>query len=982
MNSLSLCLVMAAISLGAPDGGVRPTPPGVGRVPTPPPPDAVITSPAPETESSDGAAQEQTTPPSTGIPAAQKPTIGVPPTSRPGTQPVRPGPQPARPGTQPPGRPVNPPAATPPALPNTAPSTPPQTARDRQIAPQVPGTRPGAPGRPGSVPVTTPNGERKIPSCEEVRKNARYTVMFEKVDIEKLVQTVADATCKTFILPERVAGKISIIGPENGKGEVDADQFFAAFLAALDANNLAVYPYGRFLKIVDKTKAKQTPIPTVLDPDENFTMNEQMLTHFFKVRYVEVDKLKSVLTGLVSPGGDVIAFEPDTLIINDLGSNMHRLARIIRQLDTRSSSDEFRVIRLQYAAAQDLADKIQKLFEVKASARPGQRPGAPGSITPAATPPGVPAPGQPPTGDSAGGGPATLSQLIPDERTNKLIIVASPAAFERISALIKEIDVPIAGEGRINVYFLQNTAAEEIANTLQSLAQGTANRPRPTTPGAPPGTPPGTPQPPRPGGPTAAAELFSGEVKISADKSSNALVVIASQNDYRNLKKIIEELDLARRQVFIEAVIMEVNLNRSSEFGINLHTGFVLKTDQYGNVPGLLGTKYSKQGVPPSFSLLNLANFGGFLAGLQGPNVPELEKLGLNIPQFGVVLHALQQSSDVNVLSTPHILATDNEEAEITVGQNVPFQAGFSPANLGALGTTPGTTPTPGGLPGVTPSLLGGLGSFFAPITRQNVELKLTVKPHINKSDEVRMVINESTEEIASQDPVLGPTTSKRAAKTTVVAKDQETVVLGGIMQDRQIESVSKVPILGDIPILGHLFRETSRTKTKTNLLLFLTPYIIRDKTDFRRIFERKIQERQQFIEQFYGQVPGYEVAVDFSRKQGPIAKVNQVVERELQKVENGGPGLPGERIIRPDRLGPQPQAPPVPEATLPPEPRGDARPVERRPDAIDTAIDVREMREEPTAPERSQTTAAPDRTDDSAARQPPPDKGQGEGKP
>jgi general secretion pathway protein D len=784
---------------------------------------------------------------------------------------------------------------------------------EREIGPQK-----GRPGQQG-VPV---RGERQARSCEEIRRNGKYNIFFDKVEIEKLVQTVADATCKTFILPETVRGKISIIGPENGKGEVDADQFYAAFAAALDANNLTLYPHGRYIKIVDKTKAKQQPLPTLVEPDEGYTTNDQMVTRFFKVRYVEVDKLKGVLQGLVSqPGGEVVTFEPDTLIITEIGSNMHRLQRIIQQLDAPSSSSELRIIHLNHAAAQDVADKIQKLFEAKGQ-RPGQRPGQPpitGGVTPPAPPPGTP-PGQPtptPATQETGAstGPATLSQLLPDERTNQLIIVASPAAFDRIYSLIRAIDVPIAGEGRINVYFLQNTAAEEIANTLQALAQGSANRPR-QQPGVPAGTPqpPGTPPGGRaPGQPVTAAELFSGEVKISADKSSNALVVIASQNDYRSLKKIIDELDLARRQVFIEAVIMEVNLDRTSEFGMNLHTGFVLKTDKYGNVPGLIGTKYTKQGLPPSFSLANLASFGGFLAGLQGPNIPELEKLGLSIPQFGIVLHALQQSSDVNVLSTPHILATDNEDAEITVGQNVPFQAGFSPATLGALptsGTTPGVTPGTG-IPGGLGSSLLGLGSFFAPITRQNVELKLTVKPHINKSDDVRMVINEQTEEIASQDPVLGPTTSKRSAKTTVVAKDQETVVLGGIMQDRTIESVAKVPVLGDIPLLGHFFREQSRHKVKTNLLLFLTPYIIKDKSDFRRIFERKLKERQQFIEQFYGQVPGYEVAIDFDRKPGPIARLTQAARMEERKLENGGPGRPGERLIQPG-FQPSPGAQPI----------------------------------------------------------------------
>ncbi len=753
---------------------------------------------------------------------------------------------------------------------------------DRQINPQSTGVTATGEGQ------TKPEG-RTTPTCEEARRRARYGIYFDKVDIEKLVQTVSDATCKTFILPENVRGKISIIGPENGRVEVDADSFYAAFLAALDSNGLAVYQHGRFLKIVDKRSAKQNPIPTIVDPEAPYTTNEQMVTKLFKVRYVEVEPLRGVLQQLVSKDGDTIPYPPDTIIVNDVGSNMHRLERIVNQLDTRSSSDELRIIQVQYATAQDVASTVQKLFESKS--RPGQRPGGVvRSVSPGA-PPAEVAAAAAAAGMEDSGGPVTLSQIIPDERTNKLIIVASPAAFERIQQIIKEVDVPTDTGGRINVYPLENADAEELASTLQSLAQGTPSRPRAPTPAPAPGARPTT----------VAAELFSGEVKISADKATNALVIVASQADYRNIVRVIEQLDIPRRQVFVEAVIMEVNLDRNSEFGINFHSGYRLNTSE-GAVPGLFGTKYTRQGLPPSFSLANLASFGGFLAGLQGPVIPELQRLGIDIPAFGVVLHAMQQSSDVNVLSTPHILTSDNEEAEITVGQNVPFQAGFSPSNLGTgLGTTGGAT---GGL---NPSLLGGLGglgSLFAPITRQNVELKLTVKPQINESDYIRLVITEQTEEIASSDPVLGPTTSRRSAKTTVVAKDQETVVLGGIMQDRTIESVSKVPVLGDIPLLGHLFRETTRRKTKTNLLLFLTPYIIRDQTDFRTIFERKMKERQQFVEQFYGQVPGYDVAIDFSRKPGPLTRMNQSVLREQQRAENGGPGAPGERVFRPGSSG------------------------------------------------------------------------------
>ena len=767
-------------------------------------------------------------------------------------------------------------------------------------APALAQRRPGPPPPAGTpaereiTPQTSPEGGsagvRQTPTCEEVRRRARYGIYFDKVDIEKLVQTVSDATCRTFILPENVRGKISIIGPENGRVEVDADQFYAAFLAALDANGLSVYQHGRFLKIVDKRAAKQNPIPTLVDPEAPYTTNEQMITKLFRIKNVEVEPLRGVLQQLVSKDGDTIPYPPDIVIINDVGSNVHRLERIIDQLDTRAASDEVRIIQVQYATAQDVAATVQKLFEQKGG---GGRPGANRSGPPAVMPPGgpdaVPMPG--PDGSSGSGGPVTFSQIIPDERTNKLIVVASPAAFERIQGMVRELDIPTAGTERINVYPLENANAEEIASTLQTLSQGTSSRPRSPVPAPPPGMP-------RPGGTSGgSAELFAGEVKISADKGTNSLVIIASQSDYRSLVRVIRELDKARRQVFVEAVIMEVNLDRNNEFGLNLHSGYQLGTP-FGTGSGILGTKYTTQGLPPSFSLANLANFGGFLAGLQGPVIPELKNLGIDIPAFGVVLHAFQQSSDVNVLSTPHILTSDNEEAEITVGQNVPFQSGFSPASLGTgLGTPGGAT---GGLP---PSLLGGLGglgSMFAPITRQNVELKLTVKPQINESDFIRMTISEQTEEIASTDPVLGPTTSKRSAKTTVVAKDQETVVIGGIMQERTLESVAKVPILGDVPLLGHLFRQTNKRKTKTNLLLFLTPHIIRDQSDFRRIFERKMAERQQFVEQFYGQVAGYDVPVDFNRKSGPLSRMRRVIATEEQKLENGGPGQPGERVLRP----------------------------------------------------------------------------------
>jgi general secretion pathway protein D len=789
--------------------------------------------------------------------------------------------------------------------------------------PPLPAPGGGAPPAPGAARPATPAAQqpapqaggaaservaRPTPSCDDARRRARFGVYFDKVEIEKLVQTVADATCKTFILPENVRGRVSIVGPENGRAEVNADEFYRLFLAALEANGLAVYPSGNFLKLVDKRAAKQNPIPT-MGEDTEYTSAEQMITRLFRVKNVELEPLRGVLQQLVSKDGDTIPFPPDMIIINDTGANMHRLERIVAQLDQPAANTFVRVVQVQFASAGDVAGTLQKIFEQKPGAgRAGARTAAPG-VDGAQSPQG---------GQEGGGasGPVTVGQIIPDERTNKLIIAASPAAFERIEALIREIDVPMSGEGRINVYYLENANAEDLAGTLQSLSQGSPNAGR--RGGAVPSPAPGVPGGARPGGGATTAELFSGEVKISADKATNSLVIIASQSDYRNLVRVIERLDIPQRQVFVEAVIMEVNLTRNSEFGINLHSGVNLNTP-LGQTPGIIGTNTTGNGLPPSLNLATgLSSFGGFLAGLSGPPVPVAAGLNINLPQFGILLHMLQSSSDVNVLSTPHILTSNNEEAEISVGQNVPFQAGFQPQGLGALGGLAGQAGAAGGLAGGLGGLLGGglagggLGSLFAPISRQNVELKLTVKPQINESDFIRLAITQQTEEIASRDQVLGPTTSKRSVKTTVVAKDQETVVLGGIMQDRITESVRKVPLLGDIPLLGHLFRDTRKEKTKTNLLLFLTPYIIRDSGDFRRIFEKKLKERQQFVEQFYGQVPEFDVPIDLREKAGPLVRMNQLLQRESRKLENGGPGEPGERVVAPGARA-APPAPPAP---------------------------------------------------------------------
>ena len=758
---------------------------------------------------------------------------------------------------------------------------------------QPPSAAEAAPAKPAQT--ITP---KKKPSCLEARRSGRYNIYFDKVELEKLVQTVSDVTCKTFIVPENIRGKISVIGPENGKVEVNADQFYAAFLAALDSNNLAAYEQGRFIKIIEKPKAKQSPIPTIGEEERIPTTNEQMVTKIFRLSNVELEPVRAVLQQLVSPSGDTIIYPPDILIVNDLASNLLRLEKVLQKLDTKLPSDSMRVFQIQFAPVTEITERLQKIFEIR-NAKPGQRP----------PPLSLPDSENPQSG-------ASLTQMIPDERTNRLVVIANPAGLSRVESLLGQLDIPVVGEGRINVVPLENASATEVVTTLQSLIQAASSRTTRPTGGAP-----------RPTG--ASADLFSGDIKISADKPTNSLVIVANQSDLTNLQRVIDKLDVRRRQVFIEAVIMEVNTSRTSNIGVNFHGGVPAKDGQGNTLTNFFGTRYSGTGLPPSASLTNsLTSLGGFLAGIQGPNMTlNVGGTNIQIPSFGVIINALQTSSDVNVLSTPHILTTDNEDAEIIVGQNVPFQSGYTTA-LSTLGT----------------NALGG--QPYGTIQRQNVELKLSIKPQLNSADYVKLVINESIEEIASTDAILGPTTSKRSAKTTVIAKDQETVVIGGIMQDRVIKTVSKIPFLGDIPIIGRLFRTTDSRKVKVNLLLFLTPYVIRDASDFRRIFERKMKERQSFIEQFYGASTAYDAAIDYSRKPGPLARIAQVLNREANRVEFGGTGFgTNEKLVAPStpgalelpastrRASPTPAAATPPAAT--PAPAPPAAPPAANPPAV-----------------------------------------------
>jgi general secretion pathway protein D len=829
---------------------------------------------------------------------------------------------------------------------------PPRTAPAQPAQPAPPGA--DQPAAPAPTRATQPGPIAPLDK-KEIQTGARTVVMsFDKRDLTEVIQFVSQFTQRNFILPERVAGKITILS----NSPIPAEDVWNVFVAALDANNWAVYPVGKYWKLVEKKQSSRANIPMFLERGQEAPPTEQMVTKLFKLRYVEADQMRNVLNQFTSRDSDFQIFPPDTLVISDLGLNMRRLEKLVQQLDQPGGSEEIHIVPVHYAGAQELAQKLTEIFQAQA---PGPRGGVARQLGVAepvlqpGQPVAVPPPGQVPAATTSG--PVQIGKIIPEERTNKLIVIAGARSFSRVMELIRQLDVP-AGEGGVHVYYLENAKAEDIASTLQALAQGAGARHTTATGGT--ARPPGVA--PAPGGAAGpvSADLFAGEVKITADKNTNSLVVIASQADYRNLVKVVERLDIRRRQVFVEAVIMEVNLESDLDFGVSAHGGTILNDVSFrgarGDAPLVIGSELG--GLSSLGGVASLGSLGGFLAGLQGPPIT-VPGLNVSLPSFAILLNALQSSSDVNVISTPHVIMTDNSEGEITVGQNVPFQAAYAPTasaltSLTGTGSTGTATTAQASLLG-----LGGLGSLYAPIQRQNVELRLRIKPQINESDFVRLDVDEQTEEIASVDKQLGPTTSKRSAKTTVVAKDQETVVLGGLIQERSLKNVQKVPVLGSLPLLGWLFRNETTKKTKTNLLLFLTPYIIRDQSDYRRIFERKMAERAEFVKRFYGEETQYQVNIDYDRKPGPLSRVRRGVQQELNRYENGGPGSPDERVIRPGQRYAPPEmdkggfAPAVPSpAPLPTEPKQEPQPGVQTPPEQPTPELEQAPPEEPAPPE------------------------------
>lgn len=747
-----------------------------------------------------------------------------------------------------------------PAAPAAAPAAP-------AAAPAAGGTTPGtgvpaagALGKPGAAGGTTksPSDTTGLAQFENALEfeprspNYRVAFSLEDADLAELVRVIAQLTGKRFIFGGKVKNiKATVYSPQ----KVTVAEAYQAFLSILETNGLTVVPHGRFLKIVE-TNAVATAGTPIYGPHQGSPTEDRFVTRMHRLGHISADDAANVLGKFKSKEADITVYGPGNMIIlTDSGTNIRRMMQILEEIDVGSSGDQIFIEPIHYASASDVEKRINELFDVKSGSSGGGPPSSPkaggGSTTS--------------TAPSAAGGDLHVAKIVSDDRSNSIVIVATERAYLRILELIKRIDVPQTGEGEIHVLPLQHADATELTKTLNDIITGTSSS-------APAGGGGGRGQP-APAPAQQAAGIFEGGVKVSADKATNAIVVTSSLRDYASLRSVIDRLDQPRRQVFIEAVIMDLQLKRSDSLGVSFHGGAPFNFDQPNDSLVFGGNKITNT-IPPVPTDPDALQ--GFALGVRGPGISGSQNFlgtGISVPAFGTFIQALARTGDSDLLSTPHILALDNEDAEINVGDNIPLQTNAVssfPGVAGAAGAGAGALGALGGL--------GGFGTVGSP--RQDVGTKIKIKPHLNDSNEVRLDVSE---EISEQGAPLGGTLgaipiSKRTATTKLVVQDQQTVVIGGLIRNVTARAEEKVPVLGDIPVLGALFRKRTNTQEKRNLVLVMTPYIIRNQQDLRTVFERKMQERQEYLDRYFvfSDSSDYKPPKDWSRTNGLVEDIRQ----------------------------------------------------------------------------------------------------------
>jgi general secretion pathway protein D len=600
------------------------------------------------------------------------------------------------------------------------------------------------------------------------------TMDFRGVEIDTLVKFIGELTGKNFVVDERVRGKVTAISPT----KITVDEAYKVFESILEVHGFTTVPAGKVIKVVPATEARGKSLTTTVGR-EALPDADTMITQVVPIRHATVNDVKALFTPLVSKNSLLVAYQPtNTLIVTDVLSNINRLLKILNEVDIPGYALQLAVIPLHYASAEVVSQELKTLFEA--------------GRTPSRAP--TPRPKVEAVEISA---PEEL-KLIPDERTNSLIVLATAQTIEMIKGIVVKLDQEVPrGKGNIHVYYLEHAVAEDLATILTGVAQEAKE-------GAKPGT-----------GATGKLTILGEKISITADKTTNSLIIIASPQDYSVIEEVIKKLDIVRAQVYVEALIAEVTLDKVKDLGVEWNA----TEDVKGEVDPLGGT---------DFGLMDAVQGAGetALSGLiMGVTKGFVTVDGTDIPDLKALLHFYSGDSDVNVLSTPRLLTTDNEEAEILVGEERPF---------------------------LKSSQLTTEGSTVRTWEYKDVGITLKITPHISKGKLLRLEIfteiKSFVEELAGE--VGAVVTTKRQATTSVIVEDASTVVIAGLIRDDKTGSIAKVPILGDIPLLGWLFKSRRQAKIKTNLLIFITPRIVNTAEDLLKITEEEKAQREKHIEE------------------------------------------------------------------------------------------------------------------------------------
>ncbi len=694
------------------------------------------------------------------------------------------------------------------------------------------------------------------------RSRAPVAVNFVNADIEAVTRAFAAMLDRGIIVDPRVKGSITVYS-EQPQSVRDA---YANYVAALRGLGFAVVESGGILKVVPEADAKlQTGTVSV---GEVSTRGDQVITQIFPLRFENPNNLVAVLRPLISANNTINA-NPGTnaLVITDYASNLQRISKIIAALDLPSGTD-IEIVQLQHAVAADLAPLVQRLSEG-------------GSALP-----GTPAPG-----GSSG------STVVAEPRSNSLILRASnPSRLAELRSTIARLDRPstlMGAGGGMWVVYLKNADAERLATVVRAAfgavgtgASGAAGGAAATQPGRPG-------QPTQPQGqagtrPTSGAGQPSTGGFIQADPATNSLIITAPEPLYKQIRTLIDQLDTRRAQVYIESMIVEVSPSDSADFGFQWQGLLGKSGDKFGVVTG---TNFSGSGRPSIIDINTSAAQGQINVGA-GLNIGLLSVVN-GVTSLAAIAKVLQTQSETNIISTPNLITLDNEEAKIVVGENVPFITGqFTGVGGGGAG--------------------GVAANPFQTIERKDVGITLRIKPQVGEGGAVRMTIFQEQSSVkettAAGTTNAGPSTTKRSIENTVVVDDGAILVLGGLIEDRFVTTKSKVPLLGDIPFLGALFRSESRERRRTNLMVFLRPVVLRDADSANRLSLDR-----------YDQIRGEQ-------------KMSQPVPSMVLPI-NEAPVLPPLRPLRdppPGALPTPPVAPPLnPPATDPSLPATPARPTQ-----------------------------------------------------